>query len=75
MIPKDKTYHLIVGFIITLAVGLFFGNVAAGLLAGVVAGVAKEVKDYLDYGKFDGFDMFATWIGSFLGSAVVVIVL
>ena len=72
MIEQDKILHLIAGFIITAIVGLAFGSVAYGLIAGFVAAVGKEIYDYKVNGVYDFFDMFATLLGAFVGGALVV---
>ena len=74
MIAKDKIYHTIAGFIITLIVGLYFG-VGYGLIMGALAGVAKEAYDEYSYRGADFFDFFATLLGTFLGGAIVVLIL
>ena len=61
---KDKLYHFIAGFIISLIGGNF--NPLCGLFLGMLAGVAKEVYDYYDYGLFDKRDMLFTWLGSIM---------
>lgn len=70
---QDKKLHLLAG----LAIAIIFGwqNPLIGLAAGFVAGVAKEVYDYLDYGLLDKKDMFATWAGSLLGAGLCYLVL
>lgn len=76
---KDKGCHFIAGFVITLVVGCiayFLGldyPQGHGVLAGVLAGVSKEAYDMYSYGKFDFYDIMATWIGVFIGGAIVVI--
>ena len=75
MIAKDKIYHFIAGFIITGIFALASGSVAYSVLVGVLAGIAKELYDYYDYGVYDFFDMFATFVGVFVGGAVVVTIL
>lgn len=66
--PYDKKLHFLCGCIISLLVGLY--NPLYGLYAGVVAGVAKEVYDYYDYGGPDIKDFLATAVGSILGTLV-----
>ena len=68
---QDKKLHLLAG----LGIAIIFGwqNPLIGLGAGIIAGVAKEVYDYLDYGLFDKQDMFYTWAGSLLGAGLVYI--
>ena len=70
---QDKKLHLLAG----LGIAIIFGwqNPLIGLAAGFVAGVAKEVYDYLDYGLYDKQDMFYTWAGSLLGAELCYLVL
>ena len=75
MIAKDKIYHFIAGFIITVIFALASGSVAYGLMVGVLAGIAKELYDHYDYGVYDFFDMFATFIGAFVCCAIWVTIL
>jgi len=81
MIDKDKIYHFIAGFILTVIFSYmayiqgFDYPQSYGVAVGVCAGVGKELFDYYDYGKFDFFDMFATFVGVFVGGAVVVTIL
>ena len=65
----DKKLHLLCGFAIAIVAGSY--TPATGLICGVVAGVAKEVYDKLDYGLFDKQDMFYTWAGAILGAGLV----
>lgn len=71
--PHDKKLHLLCGFAISLIAGFY--TPATGLICGIVAGVAKEVYDYLDYGLFDKYDMLATWLGAIAGAGLVYILL
>ena len=77
----DKKLHFIAGLCITcvavLLCYLCYGvvNLWLGIGCGMVAGVAKEIYDYLDYGLFDKYDMLATWAGSLLGAGLVYILL
>ena len=64
--PYDKKLHFLCGCIISLLIGLY--NPIYGLSAGFVAGVAKEVYDYFDYGGPDIKDFLATAVGSILGA-------
>ena len=68
---KDKKLHFHCGCIISILIGLY--NPIYGLFAGVVAGAAKEVYDYLDYGLFDKYDMFYTWAGALIGTCLCMI--
>ena len=77
----DKKLHFIAGVCITcVAVLLCYlcngtTNLWLGIGCGMVAGVAKEIYDYLDYGLFDKQDMLYTWAGSILGAGLVYIIL
>lgn len=74
---KDKGCHFIAGFVITFIVGLIAYYVGVdypqghGVLAGVLAGVGKEVYDL--YSKFDFYDIISTWAGTFVGGAIVIL--
>ena len=63
---NDKKLHMLCGFFIAAAVGLFSPKV--GLMLGLTAGVAKESYDYCSYGGFDVMDMLATWVGAACGA-------
>lgn len=67
----DKKLHLLAG----LAIAIIFGwhNPLIGLSAGIIAGIAKEVYDYFDYGLFDKKDMLFTWLGAIIGALVIVL--
>ncbi len=69
-IPYDKRLHFIAGLLISLAVSIAI-NPTCGLIAAMVAGVAKEVKDYLDYGGPDVIDCLATWAGGGVGHVFI----
>lgn len=71
ILEKDKLYHFIAGFLISLIGGYF--NQLCGLFLGIFAGVAKEVYDYYDYGLFDKKDMLFTWLGAIIGYLGVII--
>lgn len=68
---EDKKLHLLAG----LGIAIIFGwqNPLIGLAAGFIAGVAKEVYDYFDYGLFDKKDMLFTWLGATIGALVSVL--
>lgn len=76
----DKKLHFIAGLCISVAAMLlyfyYYGtvNVLPGIGCGMVAGVAKEVKDEITYGGFDKYDMLATWAGSLLGAGLLYII-
>lgn len=69
--PYDKKLHFLCGLLISLLIGLY--NPTYGLLAGMMAGVAKEVYDYYDYGVFDEDDMLATGVGAVVGACLCMI--
>ncbi len=69
---QDKVLHILAGLIITIAVG-FALTVSHGVLAGVIAGLAKELYDQYDYNGFDFLDLLATYAGVCIGGAVVVL--
>ena len=70
---QDKKLHLLAGLGIAIIFGLQYPLI--GLGAGIIAGVAKEVYDYLDYGLYDKQDMLYTWAGSLLGVGLIYILL
>ena len=65
---QDKKLHLLAGLGIAIIFGLQYPLI--GLGAGIIAGVAKEVYDYLDYGGPDMKDFFMTAVGSILGALI-----
>ena len=77
----DKKLHFIAGLCISVVAMLlyfyYYGtvNVLLGFGGGMVAGVAKEIKDEIAYGGFDKYDMLATWAGSLLGAGLIYILL
>ena len=66
MIPIDKKLHFGAGLLIAILAGLLF-NGLYGLALAIVAGIGKEIYDYIDYGKPDVTDAIATWIGGVVG--------
>ena len=77
----DKKLHFIAGLCISVVAMLlyfyYYGtvNVLLGVGCGMVAGVAKEIKDEISYGGFDKYDMLATWAGSLLGAGLIYMLL
>lgn len=67
-IPYDKKLHFLCGLLISLLIGLH--NPIYGLLVGMIAGIAKELYDYLDYGLLDKYDILATWAGALIGTCL-----
>lgn len=70
---EDKKLHLLAG----LGISIIFGwqNPLIGLVAGLLAGIAKEVYDYMDYGLYDTKDMLYTWVGTVLGAGLCYLIL
>ena len=70
---KDKLYHLIAGFAISLIFGLF--NPILGLVIAVLAGIAKDVVYdlLLKKGTFEVLDIFFTVIGAIMGTVVAIL--
>ena len=66
---NDKTLHFIAGAIIAAPVAYTLGPLA-GLAAGSLAGLAKEVRDQIAYGGFDVADLFATVAGAAVGAGI-----
>lgn len=70
-IPYDKKLHFRCGCIISLLIGLY--NPIYGLSAGVTVGVGAEGEDYLNYGRFDKYNILATWAGTVIGTCLCMI--
>ncbi len=73
-IEQDKILHFIAGIVICIITALILKNPLYGLIASVVAGIAKEFWDYHSYGKLDFMDALATWIGGIAGYIVAFLV-
>jgi len=73
MIPKDKLYHLIAGFIISLIFGLI--SPLAGLVTSIGAGAAKEViyDKLMKRGCFERLDFIATAFGGVIAYIIIII--
>ena len=69
--PYDKKLHFAAGFIISLIGGIISTEYA--IFLPIVAGIAKELYDLLDYGKYDYKDMLATWAGGAAGCLILFI--
>ena len=75
MITKDKIQHFLAGFIISAIIGLF--NSIFGLILAILAGVGKEVYDYVSNRYYQGkhtvdlYDCLATVLGGLIGYNVV----
>lgn len=68
---EDKKLHMLCGLLISLLVGSY--NPIYGLCAGVTAGAAKEYYDLFNYGLFDKYDMFYTWVGALIGTCLCLV--
>ncbi len=69
---QDKVIHFLAGYTVTAIIG-FAISLEYGILAGVMAGVLKEVYDEYKYGGFDAKDLISTLIGVVVGGVVVVL--
>ena len=65
----DKLVHFLCGLVIALAVGLFTAPYI-GLIAAVLAGVAKEIYD-IKRTKFNILDFVYTAFGGCLGTLII----
>ncbi len=71
--PKDKEMHFWAGVSVSIAALVFFKAVEVQhcwlwvLTAVVTAAIGKEVKDLIDYGKFDWRDAVYTIVGGMAG--------
>jgi len=70
MIAYDKRLHFIAGFVIAVIAQVLFGG-DWGILAGISAGIAKEIKDEITYGGADWWDLAATVAGSLFGLSLL----
>ena len=68
IIYEGYIFHLICGFFISFIMGLMW---RPWIILGFIAGVAKEVFDFYDYGRFDEADMYITWVGAMAGTIAV----
>lgn len=66
----DKALHFAAGLGIALVVGLVVSPMS-GLLAGMAAGVLKEMRDEWAYGGADLRDMLVTFAGAAMGWAAL----
>ncbi len=65
----DKLVHFLCGLVISLVVGLFAAP-CIGLIAAVLAGVAKEIYD-IKRTKFNILDFVYTAFGGLLGTLIL----
>ena len=73
MIPKDKIYHFIAGFLLCIIFTLI-DDPMTGLGAAIGAGIMKECYDQYVYDGADWKDMIATWIGGCVAFTLVALV-
>lgn len=66
---NDKALHFIAGGVVAAPVAYAFGPLA-GLAAGSIAGLAKEVLDQMRYGGFDMADLVVTVAGAAVGAGI-----
>lgn len=71
-IPYDKKLHLGTGFIFALIGSLLFTPLV-GLVIAVIAGMIKELYDWIDYGGRDWKDLLATMAGGAIGAFIVLL--
>jgi hypothetical protein len=64
---NDKLKHFIAGVLIALLFGTILHNTLFGLIASMLAGIAKEVWDYMGNGVSDFGDVLATLQGAIIG--------
>jgi hypothetical protein len=72
-IEKDKMLHFVVGGVIAIVVITFTGIPFWGVLASLIAGIAKEVWDSTGRGTPDVYDIVATVIGGIAIALVFII--
>ena len=63
---NDKGLHMIAGLIISLVIGWMYVPMI-GLAVAIVAGIAKELWDYMGHGTSDFGDALATTEGGLIG--------
>jgi len=66
VIAKDKQLHFIAGLAIALVAGSLVAPLA-GLIAAVIVGAAKEIRDMMGYGTPEWLDFLYTVAGGLLG--------
>ena len=62
--------HFIIG--ITLTTSAYFWRPM--IFSAYIAGIGKEVFDYLDYGRFSMLDMNCTFAGAFIGLCLLLFI-
>ena len=73
-IQRDKKMHFVVGLIIGTVVGVASGVPIFGVTAAAVAGVAKELYDWISgKGRVEGADALVTTMGGALGTVISIL--
>lgn len=71
-IPSDKALHFIAGMLVVAVIATAIPCVAPfAIVFGIIAGIAKEVRDEIVYGGFDWKDLVATVVGSLVAQIFV----
>ena len=74
----DKKFHLMCGFIVTLIIG--FISLLAGIFAGCVAALTKELYDQIEYKKngtgegFNKYDLLYSLAGVLIAVIILLII-
>ena len=71
---NDKALHMIAGLIISLVLGWIYSPLL-GLVVAIIAGIAKELWDYMGNGVSDFKDILATAEGGFIGYILLFILM
>ncbi len=66
----DKVLHLLGGMVITYTLALIINPWLAAIFTACI-GIAKELNDLYDYGRFDGKDLTVTVIGGFIPAILI----
>lgn len=65
-LQKDKILHISACIIIVVVFGTMF-NLVTGVIAAVIASLAKEALDEYNYGGWDNEDLLADGVGIIIG--------
>lgn len=69
---NDKLLHFIAGAVIAAPIA-WLAEPVYGMLAAMLAGYGKEVRDKLTYGRFDAADFVVTVIGGIAGATTTLL--
>ena len=69
---NDKALHMIAGLVISLVIGWIYDPLI-GLTVAIVAGIAKEVWDYMGNGVSDFDDVLATLQGAIVACIILIL--